>query len=166
MSENRKVPEMERAILDKINYANRILEIKLKYKDDGNLSALFKKAEILKIFEQLGYKPKYLQGGGYVISKHYEDYLFELNCINLKNVFDFRLSISKDGKYIENRVSGMRYILNFIPFDQELATESNSGKYGLSTLDDLKNYLNDMINLIFEFVDEYIKEINAGNVPE
>ena len=49
-----------------------------------------------------------------------------------------------------------------MPYDKTLLDHN----YGLNSLADLKNYIKDMIELFDEFVDEYCKEIDAGNVPE
>ncbi len=55
-------------------------------------------------------------------------------------------------------------MLNFIPYDEKLAKEV-SKTFGINSREEMKEYLKGLLDLYNLFVDEYIKEIEAGNVP-
>jgi hypothetical protein len=51
--------------------------------------------------------------------------------------------------------------LHYIPYNQNLINNN----FQLKSLEEMKEYLKGNIDLFNEFVDEYIKEIEAGNAP-
>lgn len=156
------IPEIERKIYERIHYADKILTIRNKYIDNGLDKPIYKKNEILNIFKELDFKCKYTVGGSYTIEKKYENYSFEENFVINKNAINSYIYIHVDGIFIDSRVTNMGSILRYIPYNKDLINQ----RFGLNSLEDLKNYIQDMIGLFDEFVDEYIKEIEAGNVPE
>jgi len=80
-----------------------------------------------------------------------------------RNITDIYLYIYRDKELFE-RVDNMNSILRYIPYDKEKADKLNTLGFGLNSLEDLKNYIKDLIELYDEFVDEYIKEIETKNI--
>ncbi|HEX8577408.1 MAG TPA: hypothetical protein VF677_14045 [Flavobacterium sp.] len=159
------IPEIEKRILFKISFAEKYLSIRKEFRNDGINTPIFKKNEIITIFKELGYPCNYIVGGAYVIERQYKDYKFEYSFIISKNSVNIYLHIYKKNSYIENRVTNIGAFLRYVPYNQELAEKINAS-YGLNSLRDLKIFLYKNIALCDEFVNEYIKEINAGNAPE
>lgn len=159
------IPEIEKKILNRIDFSNKYLDITDKFVDDGLETPIFKKQDILNLFRQMGFLCKYITGGAYVVEKKYNNYKFEYRFITSKNSVDIYLSIYNKDKIIDTRVNNIGSFLRYITYNIELANKINQ-KFGLNSLNDLKNYIKDMIELCDEFVNEYCKEIDAGNVPE
>jgi len=63
---------------------------------------------------------------------------------------------------LHNGFNNMGFALNFLPYDKSLADRINTLGFGLNN----QNYTKDMYDMYEEFVNEYIKEIEAGNVPD
>ena len=156
------IPEVEKRIFQKIDFSNTFLKIRKKYKDDGFDTPIFKKPDIINLFNQIGLPCKYIVGGAYVIEKKYNNYLFAYSFIISKNSINIFIHIYKNGVFIKGREDHTGFVLNEIPYDKELLSHN----FGLNSLADLKGYILDMIKLFDEFVDEYCKEIDAGNIPE
>jgi hypothetical protein len=151
------IQDFEKKILIKINFADKFLSKKNKFIDNGQETPLFKKNEIVQIFKELGRPCKYIAGGAYVINKGFEDYNFELSFVMVKNSPQMYIYVYKDNKLIENGgVSNFSYILNFLEYNQNLINRN----FGLNSLEDLKEYIRDMIEIFNDFVDEYIIQLN------
>lgn len=155
-------PKIEKNILQKIDFSNRFLKIRKKFTDDGLDTPIFKKQDILEIFNQMGYNCKYVTGGAYVIEKTYKNYNFKYSFIISKNSINIYIYIYMDDNLIKDRENHTGFLLNEIPYDKSLLDHN----YGLNSLNDLKNYIKEMIELFDDFVNEYCKEIDAGNIPE
>lgn len=149
------IPEIEKKIFEKIDFANKQLRIRKKYIDDGLETPIFKKNEILLIFKELNQSCKYTSGGSYLIEKKNDSYLFKCNYIITRNSVNIYYEIYSNNKFIENRVSNIGSVLRYIPYDNSLITDN----YSLNSLTDLKNFIQDHILLFEEFINEYIKEI-------
>ncbi|HOY40602.1 MAG TPA: hypothetical protein PLX60_01995 [Chitinophagales bacterium] len=156
------IPEIEKRIFQKIDFCNRFLKIRKKFTDDGLDTPIFKKQDIIIIFNQIGRPCKYVIGGSYSVERVHQNYLFKYNFIISKNTINIFMYIYIDGKFLEERENHTGFLLYEIPYDKNLLEHN----YGLNSLNDLKNYIKDMIELCDEFVNEYCKEIDAGNVPE
>lgn len=81
----------------------------------------------------------------------------------VEGILQMHIYIYKDKVLLDNGFDSLGYALNFLPYDKEKAEIINTLGFGLNSLSDLKNYVKDLIELYNEFVDEYIKEIEAGN---
>lgn len=156
------IPEKEIKILKQINFSDKILKIRLEFsREKGDTFWIFKKEDIFQAFRELGYFPKYLKGGGYLLSKNFNQYLFEYNFVVNKNNFEIYLFIYINNTLIENRIENIFYLLQYIPYDASLAERLNSQSFILETKTDFKTYIQKIISLLDEFVKEYI--CNLGN---
>jgi hypothetical protein len=153
------VSDKEKQILENIDYASKYLHIKEKYADEGKVYWLYQKNEILQAFKELGHSIKYVRGGAYIIEKYYNNYRFEYRFVISMNNFSIYLEIYKNNAFIENQISNMGYILRFIPYNAEFAAKLNERGFILESVDNLKNYISDIISLLDEFVNEYIKDV-------
>lgn len=159
------IPEIEIKILEKINYADKYLNIREKYSESEKSNWLFLKKDIIKIFEELKFEASYMSSGGYLIKKIYRNYLFEYCFVISKNNFSTYLYISKDGDLIQERVSNIGSFLRYIPYNKKLAEKLNAKGFVLDSKSKLKNYITDIIKLLDEFVNEYnIEIINNKNM--
>lgn len=157
-----KIPQIEQLIFKRMNYSDRVLEICLRYIDDGKDTPTFKNTDLKKIFTILDRKFSN-QGNRFILKREYLNYSFDFHFLCRRNITDIYFYIYRDKELFE-RVDNMNSILRYIPYDKEKADKLNTLGFGLNSLEDLKNYVNDFIDLYDEFVDEYIKEIDAGNV--
>ncbi len=155
------IPDIEKKIFEKLDFMNRQLTIYKKYIDDGIDTPIFKKSEIILIFNELGFPCKYTIGGSYLIKKVISNYKFECNFIINKNSINVHYEIYYDDKFIEDRVSNIGSVLRYLPYDEMLINND----FDLNSLNDLKNYIKEHILLFEDFVNEYILEIEAGNNP-
>ena len=69
--------------------------------------------------------------------------------------------VYENGIIQETGITQFGSILRFLPYDETLINKN----FGLNSTKEMKEYLNENIDLFNEFVDEYIKEIEAGNAP-
>jgi hypothetical protein len=150
------IQEFEKNILIKINFADKFLSKKNKFIENGKETPIFKKKEIIQIFGELEKPCKYIAGGAYVINKEFENYNFELSFVMVKNSPQMYLYVYRDNKLIENGgISNFSYILNFLEYNQNLINRN----FGLNSLEDLKIYIMDMIDIFDDFVAEYIIQL-------
>jgi hypothetical protein len=159
------IPEIEKNIYVRIKFTDNYLSITSKFIKDGEHTPIFKKNEILNVFNDLGRPIRYIAGGAYVYRKSYENFDFELSSIITKNSPNLYIYIYKDGKLLDNRTTNIGSLLRYIPYNVELAESINTKGFGLNSLEHLKFYLREMLLLFDAFVAEYIKEIEAGNSP-
>jgi len=152
------VSEKELEIFEKINFTFKYLKIRQKYKGDGKSFWLSNKTDILKAFKSLKLEVNYISGGAYVVKRKYKDYCFEYHFVISKNNFSTYTHIYVNDVLLEGRVSNIASVLRYIPYDHELAEEINVSGFLLNSIDSIMNYVNDIIRLLNEFVDEYIKE--------
>ncbi len=156
-----EIPEIELKIYKKINFSNTLLNIDLKYNKitEENYIIL---SDVKKIFKELGFNYKYNgENSHQIFFRNYKNYGFSINFIIKGNYTDPRYYILKDGVFISPKETSLYYLLNFIPFDEKLINHN----FGFNSIEDLKNYIVDIIELCDKFTDEYIKEIEAENVP-
>ncbi|WP_313377315.1 hypothetical protein [Chishuiella sp.] len=149
------IPEKEIKILEKIDYANKFLNIRRKYMGESKSFWLFKKSDILKAFKILGYDLKYITEGAYVIDRSKENYCFEYRFVISKNNFSIYMYIYANDILLEERVSNIGTFLRYLNFNQDLAEEINTNGFILDSLDTLTNYIQDAIELLDEFIKEY-----------
>lgn len=149
------IPKIEIKVLEKINYADKYLKIRERYSESEKSNWLFAKKDIIDVLGQLEIDVSYTSGDGYLMKKVYENYLFEYRFVISKNNFSTYLYIYKDGDLIQERVSNIGSFLRYIPYNKKLAEALNMKGFVLDTNDKLKNYIEDIIELLDEFVYEY-----------
>lgn len=146
------INELDKQILQKINFAEKYLKIGIKYIKQPEDVDLFKKKDISLIFNDLEYDFKYIKGGAYVISKELENYRFELSFNISYNIPNIYLYVYKDGELLDRGISNFSYTLNFIEFENELLNNN----FGLNSLEDLKNYIMDITDIFNDYIKEFI----------
>ena len=156
--------EFEKNILINLDFGNRILNHRIKFKKQIDFPTI-PKSELVKIFKELKINIKSGNGGYYSFYREYKKYTFCCQFHITKNSVFTYIYIYIDGKLDEEAKLGhYSYMLNFIPYNVELAKET-SNTFGINTRDEMKEYLRGLIDLFHLFTDEYIKEIEAGNAP-
>lgn len=156
------IPEIEKKIFLKIDFATRFLGAIKKYKNAGRRIPTFKKAEILNVFKQLGYPSKYNGEGCYEITKQYKDYRFLFQPIITQNTPLFYFYIYKEEKLLDWSPSLIGMALYHIPYDPEMINNN----FELKSIEELKEFLQSILEIFEDFVAEHIREIEAGNTPE
>jgi hypothetical protein len=154
------IPEIEKKVIIKIDFINKLLSIYSKFIDERLEIPVFKKDEIIKIFKEIGNTCKYLTGGGYLIERNNNKFTFQCDFVISKNSVNIYYLILNDGKFIDSRVTNIGSILRYLPYDEEKLNHN----FGLNSLEDLKKFIVDNINLFNEFVDEYIKELENEQI--
>jgi len=160
MRDSSHIPEIEKKIYEKINFSNKFLTIRSNFiKIDKNF--YIKLNDVKKFFKGLGLTYEYNgENSHQIYFREYNDYTFSINFIIKGDYTDVRLYILKNTVLIAPKETSIYYLLNFIPFDNKLLNPN----FGFNSITDVKNYILDIINLCNEFAEEYIKEIEAGNV--
>ena len=147
------IQELEKNILIKINFANKFLGVKSKFINNGEERHLFTKHEIIQLFKEIQKPCKYIKGPAYVINREFENYKFELSFVMVKNSLQVYIYVYNNNELIEDGgVSNFSYILNFLEYDENIINRN----FGLNSLEDLKQYILDMIEIFDDFVDAYI----------
>ncbi|HEX9980462.1 MAG TPA: hypothetical protein VGB50_07840 [Flavobacterium sp.] len=144
-----------------MNFTKKYLTIRGKFKGDGTLIS-FKKNDIMSLFRELGHKVKYDIGSNYMIERQYGAYRFVINIRIVKSSPFTSIYIYKDDKVLEADLTNFSYMLNFLPYDESLINKN----FGINSLLHMKSYLQQIIALCDEIIDECIKEIEAGNTPD
>jgi hypothetical protein len=153
------IRNFEKEILTKINFVKLYLDAEKKYIKNGLSELTFKKQEILSVFKEIGEPCEYRIGGGYVINRKQDTYLFNLLFDIKYNVPLMYFEILKNGQFINTGLTQYGSVLREIPYDKSDINE----KFGLNSLTDLKDYIVDMIIIFKVFVNEYMLEIeNCG----
>lgn len=155
------IPNFEKKIYEKLDFTNEICRIRLKYNNDGLEHPYFKLNEVKSLLKTIEYPYNY--GGenshGFLL-RSYDDFEFRLSfIIKYNNALPY-FNIFKKNKFFGPKVTNMYSLLNYLPYDESLLNKN----FNINTLEDLKNYIKDMIELCDEFISEYIKEIELGNV--
>ncbi|WP_164126140.1 hypothetical protein [Sphingobacterium luzhongxinii] len=149
------IPEVERNILEKIDYANKYLLIRKKYTEDHSSVWLYKKSDLMQVFKNLGLNVKYVREGACEVEQLYKNYTFKYSFVVSKNNFSIYLYIYIDGDLVEDRVSNTGSLLRYLPYNLELAENLNTGGLVLDSFPKMENYIKDHLVLLKFFVDEY-----------
>jgi len=154
--------EFERKILINLDFGNKYLDFKFKFKKQIDFPTI-PKSELMKIFKELKINIRGGTGGHYSFFREYSNHAFECHFHITKNIVFTYINLYNNGVLDrEANLGHYSYMLNFIPYNEELAKEV-SNTYGINSHEEMKEYLNGLIDLFNLFVDEYIKEI--GNIP-
>ena len=162
MKEN-AIPNFEKKIYEKLDFTNEICRILLKYNNDGLEHPYFKLNEVKSLLKTIEYPYNY--GGenshGFLLRK-YNEFEFRLSFIIKHNNALPYFNIFKNNEFFGPKVTNLYWLLNELPYDESLLNQN----FNINTLEDLKNYILDLVALCHKFIDEYIKEIDARNVTE
>ncbi|HEX9980464.1 MAG TPA: hypothetical protein VGB50_07850 [Flavobacterium sp.] len=154
------IRDFEKKILQKIDFANVYLKEEQKFIKDGSDTPTFKKADILRVFRELGYSSEYIPGGMYKIRRKSGMMVFELLFDIKKNIPLIYLNIYNDNDLLDTGLGHFSYMLNFLPFDKTLINES----FGLNSLIHLKDYIQRMISIFDDFVNAYLEEMGTSSI--
>lgn len=159
--EDRKIPQVEKDIYIRIDFADSILKIRKKYNNDGRDHPYIKVNDVKRIFKSLMFPYEYVgENSHQIIIKEYKDYCFKINYIIKDNYVEPRYYVLKQDKLVAPEITNLYYVLNFISYNKALLNEN----FRINTVMDLKNYILDIKDLCEKFTEEYIKEIDNGNV--
>ena len=160
---SKTLPNYEEQIYKKLDFTNEICRIRLKYNDDGLEHPYFKLKYVKLLMKAIDYPYEYSGENSHGLTlKKYKDLDFIFGATVKQNIVLPVLVILKNGKYFGPKFTNLYWLLNVLPYDESLLNPN----FKINTLDDLKNYILDLIELCNKFSDEYIKEIEAGNVPD
>lgn len=161
MTDN-KIPELEKKIYTKLDFTSELLIIDNKYNDDNIEHPYFKVNEVKLLFKSLEYPYEYAENSHGLILKNYDDFSFKAAFFIKNNVVLPYFVVLRNGEYFGPKVTNLYSLLNYLPYDENLLNPN----FRINTLDDLKDYVLDIIDLCNRFTDEYIKAIEAGNVTD
>ena len=162
MSE-KTLPPVEEKIYRKLDFTNEICRIRLKYNNNNLAQPYFKLHEIKGMMKTIDYPYNYSGENSHgLILRRYNELNFELSFFIKNNTSLPYLTILKNGNYFGPKFTNLYWLLNELPNDENLLNPN----FKVNTVEDLKNYILDIIELCNKFIDEYIKEIEAGNLPE
>jgi len=144
----------DKEILKRIGFSEKFLKKNSKYVKKKESVPLFKKADIISIFKNLEHDFKYIKGGAYVISKTIDDYKFELSFVISYNVPLIYLYVYKDDEILNRGINNFSYTLNHIEYDNRLLNND----FGLNSIEDLGNYIIDMIEIFNSYINEFMND--------
>ncbi|MBW8362129.1 MAG: hypothetical protein K0M56_08095 [Kaistella sp.] len=153
------IRKFEKQILKKIDFPERLLDIREKFIEVGGYTCdnkTFKSA----FFPT--YKLNDLGGNYYTIEKLYSDYLFRLLIHKTSGtVLIFYIDVFNNEK--KEPIGFRQYgeVFHEFPLDKNKYNEN----FGFNNFEEMKEYLQDMITLFDDFVEEYINQLKAGETP-
>ncbi|RYM32157.1 hypothetical protein ERX46_15865 [Brumimicrobium glaciale] len=149
------IKEFEKNIYLKINYAERYLKIRDKYVSSAIESKVHKVPEMKKIMKKIeNHSYEYRGEGSHLISKEVEGFMVTYNIIMSRGILHFFIYVYEDGKIIGPSESHISWVLHEIPYDKEF-NQKIQAKFGHDTLEDVENYIHDIIALLDSFTIEY-----------
>lgn len=149
------IREFEKNILLKINFCDELLKIRGKFIKVRELQIIPKNV-YLTVFKELGYKFTY-EVGGYYYNEYvvYNNYRFSLYFQIKHNSPLAYLVIYLDEKILDTGFNSFGWVLHYLPYNKELINNN----FGINSLEEMKEYLNDLIKLFYKFVAQYEKEL-------
>jgi hypothetical protein len=157
------IPPVEEKIYKNLNFNNELLKIDNKYNNNNHEQPYFKLNEVKAMMKTIGYPYNYSGENSHgLLLRSYNQLNFKLSFFLKNNTSLPYLTILKNGNYFGPKFTNLYWLLNELPYDESLLNPN----FRVNTLQDLKNYILDIIELCNKFIDEYIKEIEAGNLQE
>jgi hypothetical protein len=158
---NKSTPNFEEQIYSKLNFTNELLKIDNKYNNDGLEYPYFKLNEVKAMMKTINFPYHYSGENSHrLLLRKYNDFEFRLSFTIKNNFASPHLTILKKNEFFGPKSPNLYWLLNELPYDESLLNQN----FNINTLFDLKNYILDLIVLSNKFIDEYIKEIEVGNV--
>ncbi|RYM32156.1 hypothetical protein ERX46_15860 [Brumimicrobium glaciale] len=149
------IKEFEKNIYLKINFADRYLKIKDKYVRTAPERKVHKVPEMKSIMKKIeGHSYKYRGEGSHLISKEIDGFKVTYNIIMSHGILHFFIYVYEDDKIIGPSESLLGGVLHHIPYDKEFNQRIHE-KFGYDRLEDVENYIHDIIDLLDSFTTEY-----------
>ena len=97
---------------------------------------------------------KYGGEGSHLISKKIDGFDVIYNIIMSDSILHFYITVFEDGKLIGPSIYNIGSVLHHIPYDKEF-NQKIQEKFGYDRLEDVENYIHDIIGLLDSFTIEY-----------
>ena len=153
------IRKFEYKILKKTDFADRLLLSEKKYTEIDGFSC-DKKTFISAVDTK--YSLNSIGGNYFKITKIYKEYKFKLLIHKTSGiVLLFYLDVYKNDEYQEIGFRQYGGVFNEFPIKKKLYNEN----FGFNNFEEMKEYLQDMITLFDDFVDEYVKRLKEGKTP-
>lgn len=159
------IRDFEKNILTEINFVDRYLDIELQFVRNNSDTILKCDNKTFLTLVDSKYNMKHQGGGYYRLSKVYENYELVLQIHKTSTCFLlFYIYIYIDDKLQNVDLSPVGSAMYYLPYDAVKA-EKVSRTFGINNLNEMKDYLNQMIGLWEEFTDLYIEKLKLGIEP-
>lgn len=155
-----KIPEIEKKIYNNLNFTNLICEITLKYINNGQEHPSFKVNEVKSLLKSFKYPYEYGENTHALIIETHNNFIFKVAFYVKRNSVIPYYIILKNGNYFAPKVTNLYSLLNHLPYNEGLLNPN----FKINTLNDLGNYVSDIIYLCNKFSKQYINEIENGNI--
>jgi len=153
--------KVEKEIYEKLNFTHKLLTIDNKYNNDGLTHAYFKLNEVKTLMKTIDYPYNYNGENSHsFLLRKYNDLNFKISFFIKNNSILPYFIILKEEVFFGPTITNLYSILNHLYYDESLLNPS----FNINTLDDLKKYILDIIELCNKFIDEYIIAIELGKI--
>lgn len=153
--------KFEKEIYEKLDFPNEICRIRLNYNNDGLDHSYFKLNEVKSLLKTIECPYKYDGENSHTfLLKKYDQLSFKISFFIKNNGVLPYFIILKNDTFFGPTVTNLYWLLNELPYDESLLNPN----FNINTLDDLKKYVLNIIELCNKFIDEYIKAIESGKI--
>ena len=159
------IREFEKSILTEMDFVEKVTSIREKFikRESDEIIKCDNKTYMGLVDAK--YNMKHRGGGVYEITKKYEDYTFMLEPNKYSGAgLLFYIIIIKGGVNQNTGFSQYGDVLKDLPYDTARIEKTNR-TFGYNNLNEMKDYLNQMIGLWDEFTDLYIEKLKLGIEP-
>ena len=154
-----KLRKFEKKILKKIDFPDRLLQYEGKFTEVDGYSC--DKKTFKSAFAST-YTLNDLGGNYYTIERDFNEYRFRLLIHKTSGiVLIFHIDVFKDNQKQPIGFRQYASVFNEFPINKKLYNEN----WGFNNFEEMKEYLQDMITLFDDFVDEYINQLKSGKTP-
>lgn len=158
------ITEVEKKIYARIDFSEKYLEIKKKYIDNGIDTPTFRVPEVKNIFKKISdHEYEYIGEGAHQLTKKLKQFDITYKFVISTNIVHVYMYVDFENKAVGPSETFINSVFRYITFNNNEMAIANE-KFGFNSIGDLENYIHDFIMFCDDFVDEYIKEIEAGNV--
>lgn len=155
------ITKVEKEIYEKLNFTNEICKIRLKYNNDGLKHSYFKLNDVKSLLKTIEYSYNYNGENSHsFLLKTYNELSFKISFFIKNNGALPYFIVLKNDVFFGPTVTNLYWLLNELPYNESLLNPN----FNINTLDDLKKYVLDIIELCNKFIDEYIKAIESSKI--